>query len=284
MPRCFENNFGTLLALGTFSQSLSHAAPGDHDDDEIFQYMRLAAFRIFSFRQISRAASLRIEIRAHISRRVVLNVLLSASFSLRRMTSKVSHSKVVLIGNSQVGKTSLFERFKGQPPDSTLCGTVGGSCAVVPVDLDGGSVSLTIWDTAGQEKYRAIVPLYFAHAQAIVIVYDITNQQSFQDVLEWERIAREYAPPEAKLILVGNKLDRRAERDVSRDAAEERRIELGAETLFETSAITGDGVDDLLDMLAGSINASRATRQTRQNEGAVIQVLPQAGTTKPCTC
>jgi Ras-related protein Rab-1A len=200
------------------------------------------------------------------------------------MTSEASHFKVVLVGSSLVGKTSLFERFKGNPLPSRFMTTVGGGCAVVPVVLGGDTVSLTIWDTAGQETYRSIIPFYFAHAHVIVVVYDITNIESFEGIAEWAQIARGHAPAEVKLILVGNKSDLEDERNVSRGAAEERRIELMAENASETSALTGDGVAELLGVIAENVTGTQVAAQGEQNEVTLDPTLPKEETTKSCKC
>jgi small GTP-binding protein len=154
--------------------------------------------------------------------------------------------KVVLIGDSGVGKTSLLERMKSGAVRANPPLTVGGGCALVSTTLeDGSALPLVIWDTAGQEKYRGIVPLYFSNAAVVVVVYDVTNDDSFANIDEWVHLAGQNAPEDARFLLVGNKIDLATKIRISAEAATKKAGEMRAD-LAQASAVTGEGITNLL--------------------------------------
>lgn len=158
-----------------------------------------------------------------------------------------SKVKVVFIGNSTVGKTELFRRFQGVTELGGTIATIGGACANVTVTVkDNTEVNLMVWDTAGQEAYRGIVPMYFSRASFILIVYDITQRSSFDSVTEWIALSKERAPVNAHIGIIGNKCDLEARRKVTMAEGQELADNEGACMFFETSALNGQCVEDLL--------------------------------------
>jgi small GTP-binding protein len=164
------------------------------------------------------------------------------------MSQKV---KLVFIGDSAVGKTSLFTQFQDKEFSGDVATTVGAACANIQVELEGGVVNLIVWDTAGQEKYRGIVPMYFSRAAFILIVYDITNRTSFDNVRGWISLSQSKAPDVSKLVIVGNKCDLEDDRVVSLSEGHELAESVGA-TFFETSALNPAGVRDLMIAVASA--------------------------------
>ncbi|KAL9653055.1 hypothetical protein ABK040_006276 [Willaertia magna] len=143
--------------------------------------------------------------------------------------------KVVVVGSQGVGKTSLVQRFVNDVFTNRSEPTIGADFLQRVVLVDGQQVKLNLWDTAGQEKFRS--PIYYREATAILIVYDITSMESFQMLDKtWIRDLREKAPPEAILVLIGNKLDMQEKRQVSFDEGKEYCKSLGALTFVEVSA------------------------------------------------
>ena len=159
--------------------------------------------------------------------------------------------KAVLIGDSAVGKTSLFNRMKGQDFVEDQSSTVGGSCSVFQVKTEKGEVDINMWDTAGQERFRTIVPMYFRKAAVVVIVFDITCRQTFDNIDEWIKIVNERAP-NVKLIIIGNKCDLRKEDSdfVSTSEIMSTAEKYGAILAGETSALSGSGIDLLKETIA----------------------------------
>jgi small GTP-binding protein len=177
--------------------------------------------------------------------------IISAMSGSDPRSSKV---KVVFIGNSSVGKTSLFTRFQNRGFSQTLPSTIGGACANVDVELDDSTpVHLIVWDTAGQDTYRGIVPMYFTRCSYILLVYDISSRQSFDSVSQWITLSKEKAPEDVKIILIGNKSDMEGNRSVTATEGGELANSSGAFLFFETSALNGDGVEALLMSLATDV-------------------------------
>jgi small GTP-binding protein len=158
--------------------------------------------------------------------------------------------RAALIGNISVGKTSLFERFQNQEFASTNTMTVGCACARITVQAeDGTDVRLLVWDTAGQEEYRAIIQLYFRSAAFVLVLYDISRKDSFESVNEWVSLARAKAPAAATYLLIGNKCDLEDERQIPMSEGEQLAQSIGA-VFVETSAATGVGISEVLQAMA----------------------------------
>ncbi|OHS96163.1 Ras-related protein Rab-2A [Tritrichomonas foetus] len=180
--------------------------------------------------------------------------------------------KVVFIGDTSVGKTALFYQFQNAQFQTDLPTTVGGACANVNVDFDNDSVPLMIWDTAGQEQLRAIVPMYIQRSAFILLVYDISNRLSFESLESWVNLVTEKAECWTKIILIGNKSDLEDSRQVEyfegSAFAEKNRLL----TFLETSAKTKAGVKDILNLIAKTSKSDRQIQEmlTSINQEVVI--------------
>ncbi|CAK9110881.1 Ras-related protein Rab-5B [Durusdinium trenchii] len=160
--------------------------------------------------------------------------------------------KLVILGTMGVGKTCLTLRFvKGLFDDDQLP-TIGAAYMTQKLESNGKQFIFEIWDTAGQERYEAITPLYYRSAEAAVIVFDLTYQESFQKAKEWlKRLRKERPDPDMPIALVGNKCDREG-REVD-DEAVQTFVEENNLKYFETSAKTGENVDDMFAWVATSL-------------------------------
>lgn len=118
------------------------------------------------------------------------------------------------------------------------------------VEVGGQIVSLSLWDTAGSEKFRAIVPMYFHEASVALFVFDITKEETFLALPGWEDLVQGYAPSTMQKIVVGNKCDLESERQVSTEQGNNYADTCGALMYIETSARTGIGVEDLFRRIA----------------------------------
>ncbi|XP_005224506.1 ras-related protein Rab-26 isoform X2 [Bos indicus] len=129
--------------------------------------------------------------------------------------------KVMLVGDSGVGKTCLLVRFKdGAFLAGTFISTVGIDFRNKVVDVDGMKVKLQIWDTAGQERFRSVTHAYYRDAHALLLLYDVTNKASFDSIQAWLTEIQEHAQDDVVLMLLGNKVDSAQERAVKREDAE----------------------------------------------------------------
>jgi small GTP-binding protein len=158
--------------------------------------------------------------------------------------------KVVLVGETQVGKSSILERFVNNTFTRDLPSTIGAAFVTKVISTDSGEVRLQLWDTAGQEKFRSLAPMYYRSASVCVLVYDITSQSSLDALDEWAADVADHAPPEIKLIVIGNKLDLQPDRRVPTTAGKAIAQKLQAVYFAETSARTSDGVLDLFAKIA----------------------------------
>ncbi|GMT14369.1 hypothetical protein PFISCL1PPCAC_5666, partial [Pristionchus fissidentatus] len=140
--------------------------------------------------------------------------------------------KVVLLGNSGVGKTSIVEgRSLSSPPPPA---TIGSS--FVTYQMEKQKVCLQVWDTAGQERFRCMVPMYMRNADAAIIVFDLTNRSSFEEVTKWENeLIRCCSSSSPSIVLIGNKADLSHKRVVARGEAVNRANQMHA-TYVEMSA------------------------------------------------
>lgn len=116
--------------------------------------------------------------------------------------------KLVIIGNSSVGKSSVLLRFSDDQFSESYLTTIGVDFRFKTLNIDGRKVKLQIWDTAGQERFRTITNAYYKGADGIVLVYDITNSASFEDIERfWLNEVESYAEKDVELLLLGNKSD-----------------------------------------------------------------------------
>ncbi|KAK2579498.1 hypothetical protein KPH14_010809 [Odynerus spinipes] len=130
---------------------------------------------------------------------------------------KICQFKLVLLGESAVGKSSLVLRFvKGQFHEYQES-TIGAAFLTQTVCLDDTTVKFEIWDTAGQERYHSLAPMYYRGAQAAIVVYDITNQDTFVRAQTWVKELQRQASPSIVIALAGNKADLTNKRQLLRN-------------------------------------------------------------------
>ncbi|XP_006045257.1 ras-related protein Rab-37 isoform X1 [Bubalus kerabau] len=151
--------------------------------------------------------------------------------------------KVMLLGDSGVGKTCFLIRFRdGAFLSGTFIATVGIDFRNKVVTVDGVRVKLQIWDTAGQERFRSVTHAYYRDAQALLLLYDITNKSSFDNIRAWLTEIHEYAQRDVVVMLLGNKADVSSERVIRSEDGEMLAREYGV-PFMETSAKTGMNVE-----------------------------------------
>merc|ERR1712226_36280 len=135
--------------------------------------------------------------------------------------------KTLIIGNSCVGKSNILLRFSENVFHESFLPTIGVDFKIKNVDVNDKLVKLHIWDTAGQERFKTITATYYKGAHGIILVYDITDRQSFQDIENWLEEIQKHASPNVAKLLVGNKCDLENERAVSVQEGREYAESLG---------------------------------------------------------
>ena len=160
---------------------------------------------------------------------------------------KVPGCKVVLVGESGVGKTCIISRFISGAFDSNVSSTNGASYASKNIQYDklGKSLLLDVWDTAGQEKYRALTKFFYKDAKVAILVYDITRMDTFNSVKNfWYEQVKENGPKNIVIGIAGNKCDLYEKEEVNENEAREFAESIGA--IFAlTSAQTNSGINEL---------------------------------------
>ncbi|CAD5125065.1 DgyrCDS13306 [Dimorphilus gyrociliatus] len=157
---------------------------------------------------------------------------------------KAFNFKVVLLGEGAVGKTSLVIRYIEDKFNDKHVSTLQAHFSTKKVNIDNTRVNLAIWDTAGQERFHALGPIYYRDSNGAVLVYDITDEDSFQRVKNWVKELRKTLKDEVSLAIVGNKMDLEKSRVVPLQDAEDYSKSVGAKH-YQTSAKTNKGIDDM---------------------------------------
>jgi len=160
--------------------------------------------------------------------------------------------KLLLIGDSGVGKTCVLFRFAEDAFNSTFISTIGIDFKIRTIEMDGKKIKLQIWDTAGQERFRTITTAYYRGAMGIMLVYDITNEKSFDNIKNWIRNIEEHATSDVEKMALGNKCDMNDRRQVSKERGEQLAIEHGIK-FMETSAKASINVEEAFLTLARDI-------------------------------
>nr|CAD7414616.1 unnamed protein product [Timema poppensis] len=160
--------------------------------------------------------------------------------------------KLLLIGDSGVGKSCLLLRFADDTYTESYISTIGVDFKIRTIDLDGKTIKLQIWDTAGQERFRTITSSYYRGAHGIIVVYDCTDQESFNNVKQWLEEIDRYACDNVNKLLVGNKCDLTTKKVVDYTTAKEYADQLGIPFL-ETSAKNATNVEQAFMTMAAEI-------------------------------
>ena len=174
--------------------------------------------------------------------------------------------KVLLLGNSDVGKSSLLLRFVDSVWNDAFVPTIGVDFKVKTLDINNQKVKMQIWDTAGQERFRTVVSTYFRGAHGILLLYDVTNKDSFKNLESWLIEIEKNAKEKVLKILIGNKCDLTEDREISEEEGKAFALRNGME-FMETSAKMNTNVSEAFETLAKLMIEFNNTNKTQKNEG-----------------
>ncbi|XP_042189842.1 ras-related protein Rab-6A isoform X2 [Callorhinchus milii] len=173
--------------------------------------------------------------------------------------------KLVFLGEQSVGKTSLITRFMYDSFDNTYQATIGIDFLSKTMYLEDRTVRLQLWDTAGQERFRSLIPSYIRDSAAAVVVYDITNVNSFQQTTKWIDDVRTERGSDVIIMLVGNKTDLADKRQVAIEEGERKAKELNV-MFIETSAKAGYNVKQLFRRVAAALPGMESTQDKSRED------------------
>ncbi|XP_030006791.1 ras-related protein Rab-19-like isoform X1 [Sphaeramia orbicularis] len=158
--------------------------------------------------------------------------------------------KIILIGDSNVGKTCVVQNFKSGAFSAKQQNTIGVDFTVRTMDIEGKKVKMQVWDTAGQERFRTITQSYYRSAHGAMIAYDITRRSTFDSVTHWIKEVELYGAANVVMALIGNKCDLEDERHVRFQEACALANEKGLIAALETSAKDSQNVEEAFMMMA----------------------------------
>lgn len=174
--------------------------------------------------------------------------------------------KLLLVGDSGVGKSCLLLRFVEDKFNPSFITTIGIDFKIRTIESKGKRIKLQVWDTAGQERFRTITTAYYRGAMGIVLIYDVTDSRSFENVENWFQTVTQHANEDAQIFLVGNKCDDEVNRQVSKEQGQELAAKLNIPFL-EASAKSNENVDSIFYELAGIIQEKHVEENVGSTTG-----------------
>ena len=186
--------------------------------------------------------------------------------------------KILIIGESGVGKTAIMQRFCENTFEPVYISTVGVDFKPKVIKVGNKTVKMQLWDTAGQDRFRNITASYYRGTQGVLIVYDVTDRSSFDKVSSWFTEVRdrtENDPP--VIILVGNKTDLMEHAVVKQEAVEQLARQLGGVQTFTCSAKDGSGIDEVFNALTQSIISKVGVTGGKKDDENVIKLNGKGG-------
>jgi small GTP-binding protein len=188
--------------------------------------------------------------------------------------------KVCIIGDTDVGKTSLSTRYCHGDFPTNSTPTIGASFLQRRVIVDSTELSLQIWDTAGQERFRSMAPMYYRGAKAAICVFDLTNITTFDRLNTWIRDLKNHADPNVVICIAGNKCDK-AGAIMDIESFEEYARSVNG-TFFLTSALTGIGIQEIFENLSKNVYEAHQANPNPMNEPDRIRLGPVEEAKKGC--
>ena len=199
------------------------------------------------------------------------------------MENEKSELKVVLLGDSGTGKSSILMRFVA---DNFIEGTepnIGASYMGKTIQYNDRQVKFNIWDTAGQERFKNLAKIYYRDADAAILVFDITSTSSFEGMKRWYAALLEYAPEKVAKVVAANKEDLIDQEEVTRDQATDFAYRINAK-IRRTSAKTNEGIDQLFNDIASLIYPDITSQPPQKRIGSMVlsSIAPKKTEKKCC--
>lgn len=185
----------------------------------------------------------------------------------------MSH-KVVFIGDTNTGKTSLINFAADKHFTEDVAPSISSRTLAVEIKIDDFVSTLSLWDTPGQDMYQSMSKIYVREAEAVVIVFDLTNPDTFESVDSWKEFVQDVLP-DTNYFIVGNKIDLSDQRKVENKDAINLAAELNA-CYFEVSALSGEGIGELINEIAKTI----VTKPVMQSEKSILEQSERKKTTR----
>ena len=190
--------------------------------------------------------------------------------------------QILLIGDSSVGKTSLIQRYANGIFKEEYLATVGLDYYTKQEMINNLNVLVKLWDTAGQERFKALTPNYFRNAEGVVLAYDVTNSESFENLKFWINSIKSNLGEKnifIPIIIIGNKIDMEGMRDITKEDASKFAKENNYK-YFETSAKTGQGVDEAIRDLVKQILENSDKNDSAKGERKSVKIEENKGNTE----
>lgn len=180
--------------------------------------------------------------------------------------NKSTDYKIIVIGDASVGKTSIIMQYHNNVFDPNHHETIGASFIQKQIEVDGEIININIWDTAGQEKYRSLVPMYTRNTSCAIIVFDVTNTQSYDILISWYQQVKEEAPENCRIVIAGNKIDQIPDFENNKNNDDINKIENFAEEnksdIFYVSAKTGKNIKEMFENITKNFPLMKMQSQT----------------------
>eukprot|EP01024_Parvocaulis_polyphysoides_P020658 TRINITY_DN19717_c0_g1_i2.p2 TRINITY_DN19717_c0_g1~~TRINITY_DN19717_c0_g1_i2.p2 ORF type:complete len:238 (-),score=15.39 TRINITY_DN19717_c0_g1_i2:347-988(-) len=187
--------------------------------------------------------------------------------------SPLAKYKLVFLGDQSVGKTSIITRFMYDKFDNTYQATIGIDFLSKTMYLEDRTVRLQLWDTAGQERFRSLIPSYIRDSSVAVVVYDVTNRQSFLNTTRWIEEVRTERGSDVIIVLVGNKTDLVDKRQVTIEEGDAKARELNV-MFIETSAKAGFNIKALFRKIAAALPGMESLSSQGKEDLVDIKLTP----------
>lgn len=191
--------------------------------------------------------------------------------------SPLAKYKLVFLGDQSVGKTSIITRFMYDKYDNTYQATIGIDFLSKTMYLEDRTVRLQLWDTAGQERFRSLIPSYIRDSSVAVVVFDVTNRQSFLNTARWIQEVRAERGSDVIIFLVGNKTDLVDKRQVSIEEGDAKARECNV-SFIETSAKAGLNIKALFRKIAASLPGMESMNQSKPEAAEDVKSGSQVAT------
>jgi small GTP-binding protein len=185
--------------------------------------------------------------------------------------------KFIVIGSSGVGKTAILKRLISDVFTGDSQSTIGVEFIATSMDIDGVSVKLQIWDTAGQERFRSIAKAYFRSAVGVILVFDLSERRSFDELNQWLNDVHSLCDPNAEVTVVGNKCDLVDSRTVTTTEAENF-ANVHHLSYLETSALSGDNIHEAFQRTAAAVyRKSLTNKDVTPRDGEDLEKVKKQG-------